>query len=233
MTMLSVQDIHTYYGNSHVLQGVSIEVDQGAAVAILGRNGVGKTTLVHSIMGFIQPREGRIIFRGRDITYLRTFKISHLGVGIVPQGRRVFGSLTVKETLQIASRTRVSSMWFMDGVLSVFPRLKDHLTSRGSELSGGEQQMLAIGRALMGNPHFLIMDEPTEGLAPLLVQELGGIIADLKTRGLSILLVEQPPQFAPKLADYVYIMSKGTIVHHCDKEELSLDTKVTSTYLGI
>lgn len=233
MKMLSVEDILTYYGDSLVLQGVSIEVSKGAVVAVLGRNGVGKTTLVHSIMGLIHPRQGRIIFCGQDITYLPPFKINRLGVAIIPQGCRVFRSLTVEENLRIASRTHRSSLGLMDHILSIFPKLKDYSARRAGGLSGGEQQMLAIGRALVSNPVFLIMDEPTEGLSPMLVQELKSIFADLKAQGLSILLVEQKVQFVLELAGYVYIMSKGSIVHQCHTGELSLDTKVTSTYLGI
>ena len=188
--MLEIDDVHTYYGDSYVLQGMSLNVEKGSVVALLGRNGVGKTTLIRSIMGFTPARRGTIKFKDNDITSLPAQKIAQMGMGLVPQGRRIFPSLDVRENLSIASQPR-SGGWDMQRVFSVFPRLEDRIRHRGNRLSGGEQQMLASARALVRNPEFLLMDEPTEGLAPLLVQELGRTVQQLKEEGLSILLVEQ------------------------------------------
>ena len=167
--MLEIDDVHTYYGDSYVLQGMSLNVEKGSVVALLGRNGVGKTTLIRSIMGFTPARRGTIKFKDNDITRLPAQKIAQMGMGLVPQGRRIFPSLDVRENLSIASQPR-SGGWDMQRVFSVFPRLEDRIRHRGNRLSGGEQQMLASARALVRNPEFLLMDEPTEGLAPLLVQ---------------------------------------------------------------
>ena len=233
MSLMEIHDIHTYYGRSYVLQGVSLKVEKGTAVALLGRNGAGKTTLTRSIMGLTPPRQGKILYQGQDITHQAPFHIAQLGIGLIPQGRRIFSSLTAKENLVVAARSRGISRWSLDQVLTVFPQLKPRLQARGGRLSGGEQQMLAFGRALIGNPDFLLMDEPTEGLAPLLVQELEKIINELKERGLSILLVEQNLPFALKLADYVYIMSKGVIAYESRPKELEENAEVKSYYLGI
>ncbi|MFQ6110889.1 MAG: ABC transporter ATP-binding protein [Nitrospinota bacterium] len=232
--MLRVEDIHTYYGDSHVLQGVSLGVPEGSIIAVLGRNGVGKTTLVRSVIGFTQPRDGRIIFRDMDITQKPTYDIVEMGMGIVPQGRRVFPSLTVEENLTLgASRGNRGDKWSLERIYELFPALAGRSHHRGNKLSGGEQQMLAIARALMTNPQLLLMDEPTEGLAPLLVRAVGEIIFHLKEEGLSILLVEQNMPFALKLADHVHVMSKGQIVHSSSPQELAEREDVKSRYLGV
>jgi branched-chain amino acid transport system ATP-binding protein len=233
MSLLEVQDIHTYYQDSYVLQGLSLKVDKGTVVVILGRNGVGKTTLIRSIIGFNPPRRGRIIYQGHDITHQESFRNVRLGIGLVPQGRRIFSSLTVKENIEIASQRQGDSPWTLDRLLSLFPQLRGRLYTRGGKLSGGEQQMLACSRALIGNPDLLLMDEPSEGLSPIVIQEIGRIIDEIKARGLSILLVEQNFSFALKLADYVYVMSKGTIVYESEPKELWENIEIKSSYLGI
>ncbi len=231
--MLKVVDIHTYYGDSYVLQGVSLEVGKETVVALLGRNGVGKTTLIRSIVGFTPPRRGRILFNGKDITHVAAYKIVRMQIGLVPQGRRIFPSLTVKENLAIASRGAGSQTWNFEKVFALFPRLKERGHHRGNELSGGEQQMLAIARALVSNPVFLLMDEPTEGLAPVLVREVGDAIRRLKEEGLSIFLVEQNLSFAMKFADYTHVMSKGKIVHSSTPKELWENHETKEHYLGV
>ncbi len=231
--MLEVEDIHTYYGDSYVLQGVSLQVEQGQVVALLGRNGVGKTTLIRSIIGFTPPRRGAIRFKGTDITRLPSYQIARMGIGLIPQGRRIFPSLDVREHLEVAARPRNGSGWSMTRVLDLFPRLRERLRNRGNTLSGGEQQMLASGRALVSNPALLLMDEPSEGLAPLLVQELGRVIRELKANRISILLVEQNLAFALEVADYVYVLSKGRIVYASSPDELVRDEAAKSRYLGV
>jgi branched-chain amino acid transport system ATP-binding protein len=231
--MLEVQDIHTNYGESYILQGLSLGLGQGQVVAVLGRNGVGKTTLIRSIIGFTPPRRGRILLRGEDITHLAPHEIARRGVGLVPQGRRIFASLGVGEHLEIGQRAGNGAGWSFDRVLELFPRLRERLRNRGNKLSGGEQQMLACGRALVGNPDILLMDEPSEGLAPLLVRELGRILGRLKTGGASILIVEQNLAFALRVADHVYLMSKGKIVHESRPDELLRNQEVKARYLGV
>ena len=231
--MLKIIDIHTYYGHSYVLQGISLEVTQGTVVALLGRNGVGKTTLIRSIVGFTPARRGQILFNNRDITHMPSYKIVHLQIGLVPQGRRIFPSLTVKENLAVAARGSDVQGWNFEKIYAVFPRLKERETNRGNQLSGGEQQMLAIARALISNPLFLLMDEPTEGLAPVLVREVGDAILRLKKEGLSIFLVEQNLSFAKKFADYAHVMSKGKIVYSSTPTELWESREVKERYLGV
>ena len=230
--MLELADIHTYYGESHVLQGVSLGLAAGEVVAILGRNGMGKTTLVRSVIGFTPPRRGRVRFKNEDITRLPPFRAVERGMGLVPQGRRVFPSLTVHENLVVASRTG-SGRWNLDRVLALFPRLRERGQNRANKLSGGEQQMLAIGRALMTNPDLLLMDEPTEGLAPLLVREVGRSIGELRREGLSILLVEQNLTLALSVADYVHILSRGRIVYSGHPNDLIANEDIKSRYLGV
>ena len=189
--MLELLNIHTYYGESHVLHGISMTVQQGSVVALLGRNGMGKTTTIRSIIGFTPPREGQIRFKKREITKLKPYHIAKMGIGLVPQGRNIFPSLSVKENLTMAAHQGSKNEgWSLDRVYAQFPILKERSKLRGNLLSGGEQQMLAVGRALMTNPDLLLMDEPSEGLAPLVVHDIGFIIVRLKKEGLSILLVE-------------------------------------------
>jgi branched-chain amino acid transport system ATP-binding protein len=243
--VLELDDLHAYYGESHVLQGVSLRMERGDVVSILGRNGMGKTTLIRSIIGFMPLRRGRVRFKGDDITHIAPFRHVARGLGLVPQGRRVFPSLSVLENLEVARRARGphtstpagdggrAPAWTLERVLEVFPRLRERGANRANKLSGGEQQMLAIGRALMTNPDLLLMDEPTEGLAPLLVREVGRVIGDLKREGLSILLVEQNLPLALSVADRVHILSRGQIVHSATPAALAGDHEVQSRYLGL
>ncbi len=231
--MLKIVDIHTYYGDSYVLQGISLEVAKGTVVALLGRNGVGKTTLIRSIVGFTPARRGQILFNDRDITHMAAYKIVRMQIGLVPQGRRIFPSLTVTENLAIASRGTGVRSWNLEKIFTLFPRLKERVNNRGNQLSGGEQQMLAIARALISNPVFLLMDEPTEGLAPVLVREVGDVILRLKKEGLSIFLVEQNLSFARKFADYTHVMSKGKIVYSSTPVELWENREIKERYLGV
>ena len=232
--MLELVDVHTYYGESYVLQGISLEVKEGSVVALLGRNGMGKTTTIRSIIGFTPPRRGVIRFKGRDITGLQPYKIARLGIGLVPQGRHIFPSLNVKENLTMSAReTGKPEAWSLDRVYSLFPILKERASCKGNLLSGGEQQMLTIGRALMTNPALLLMDEPSEGLAPIIVREVGHVIRQLKESGFSILLVEQNLPVALGVADYVYIVSKGVIVYESIPEELKGNEEVKTKYLGV
>ena len=225
--MLTLTDLHTYYGDSHVLQGVSLSVEKGSITAVLGRNGVGKTTLCRSIVGLTPARAGRVVFNGEEITTLPPHRIYERGICLVPQGRRIFSSLTVRENLAIAAKGP------LDAVLSVFPRLAERGGNRGNELSGGEQQMLAIARALVARPALLIMDEPTEGLAPMLIAEVGRVIRRLRDEGTSVLLAEQNAAFAVKLADVAHVMSKGKVVFSSDPETLWRDEGVKTQLLGV
>ncbi|HET7875110.1 MAG TPA: ABC transporter ATP-binding protein [Methylomirabilota bacterium] len=229
--MLEVESVHTYYGESHVLQGVSVTVAAGEVITILGRNGMGKTTLIRSVVGFTPPRRGRIRFKEEDVTGAPPFRLVRRGMALVPQGRRVFPSLTVRENLEVARRG--DAAWTLERVYQLFPRLAERQRNRANTLSGGEQQMLAIGRALMSNPELLLMDEPTEGLAPLLVREVGRVIGELKRSGLSILLVEQNLPLALSVADRAHILSRGQIVYSATPAELGANEEIKSRYLGV
>ena len=232
--ILDVIDIHTYYGNSHVLHGVTLQVERGTVSAVLGRNGVGKTTLCRSLVGLTSARRGRIVFDQVEITRLPPHRISAMRMGLVPQGRRIFSSLTVYENLAIAAREHGdANHWSVRKVFDLFPRLEERRQHRGNELSGGEQQMLAIARALVANPLFLVLDEPTEGLAPALVAEVAGLIRRLKAEGTSILLVEQNAAFTVTVADRVHVMSKGAIVHSSDPAALWENEEIKAKLLGI
>ncbi len=231
--MLAIEEIHTYYGESYVLQGVSLAVARGQVLALLGRNGMGKTTLIRSTIGFTPPRRGRVLFKGNDLTGVPPFRAVEMGMAVVPQGRRIFPSLSVRENLTVAARGDGNRGWNLDRVFRLFPRLEERLAHPGNKLSGGEQQMLAIGRALMTNPDLLLMDEPTEGLAPLLVREVGKAIGELKGQGLSILLVEQSLHFAAAVADHIHVLNRGRIVHSSSPAELLANEEVKSRYLGL
>ncbi len=230
MSTLQVEDIHTYYGESHILHGVSLTVGPGEAVALLGRNGAGKTTMIRSVVGFTPPREGRVIFDGNPIHRWPAHRIARHGLALVPQGRRIFAPLSVRENLLLGAR---ANGWTLDRVFEMFPRLRDRADQAGGTLSGGEQQMLAIGRALLTNGRLLLLDEPSEGLAPLIVREIGRVLTSLKGERLSILLVEQNYHLALQVADRVYIMSKGQIVYAGTPASLEADEDVKRRYLGI
>src|ERR1700682_3313367 len=226
MAILEVCDIHTFYGDAYGLQGLSLQLEQGQILGLLGRNGVGKTTLVSSIVGFTPPRRGRVMFKGADITANTSYDTVRSGMGLVPQGRRVFPTLSVEENLLVAERSVDRHGWTLARVYALFPRLKERRDQRSKTLSGGEQQMLAIGRALMTNPDCLIMDEQAEGLAPIIIQGLWEAIGKLKAEGLSILLVEQSAHLALKLVDYVHVMSKGQVVYSGKPDELKANDEI-------
>lgn len=230
---MKILDIHTYYGDSYVLQGVSFEVEKGKVVGILGRNGTGKTTLMRSIVGLNPPRKGRILFKEVDISHIPSFKIARMSLALVPQGRRIFPSLSVLENLKIGAKNKGADPWNEEKIFGFFPALERRKDHRGNELSGGEQQMLAIARALMTNPELLLMDEPTEGLAPLLIRTIGEAIVRLKKAGLSTLLVEQNLPFALNVADYTHVLSKGLIVYSSPPQELGSNEAIKAQYLGV
>lgn len=233
--LLDVKETHTYYGKSHILHGVSMEVEKGEIVTLLGRNGVGKSTILKSIMGLVTPRNGSIQFKGQDIVGMKPHKICHLGVGYVPEDRRIFPKLTVRQNLQVGlkPKQKADNPWTIDRVYEFFPQLGERDNQRGGNLSGGEQQMLTIGRTLMGNPEILLVDEPTEGLAPLLVEMVEKILRSTREEGISILLVEHAMDVALGLADRTYVMSKGEIVFHGTGEELRENKEVRKKYLEI
>ena len=232
--MLELCDIDTYYGNRHILHAVSIEVKAGTVVALLGRNGMGKTTTMRTIIGFTPPRSGSIHFTGKDIAGMSPEKIARAGIGFVPQGRMIFPSLSVAENLIIAARgATTDESWTLDKIYVQFPILKERAKYKSNLLSGGEQQMLVIARALMTNPMLILMDEPSEGLAPIIVAEIGKIMRQLKQSNYSILLVEQNISQALELADYTYIMSKGSIVYESTPGLLRDNDVIKNKYLGI
>jgi branched-chain amino acid transport system ATP-binding protein len=229
--VLEVEGIHTYYGDSHILQGVSLTVQPGELVCLLGRNGVGKTTTMNSIIGFNRPRVGRVVLNGHNVTGMQPYRIAAEGVGLVPQGRRIFAPLSVKENLVFAATAR--GPWNQATVYQLFPRLLERERNRGDTLSGGEQQMLAIGRALLMNPRLLLMDEPSEGLAPLVIREIGRVIGELKGAGMAILLAEQNLALALSVADRCYVLHKGQVVFEASADGLRHDEEVKHRYLGV
>jgi branched-chain amino acid transport system ATP-binding protein len=234
MMMLTVENVHTYYGDSHVLQGVSLELEAGRTIALLGRNGAGKTTTISSIVGFVRPRAGRITFKGADITGAPPYTIARMGLGLVPQGRRIFPNLSVQENITLARRsTSRQRGWSLDRIYATFPVLKERAINGGTQLSGGEQQMLALARAMAAGPDLLLLDEPSEGLAPLIVAEIGRIMRALKQEGLAMLLVEQHVPLALSVADTVYVLNKGQIVFAGAPAMLQADVALKQKYLGV
>jgi branched-chain amino acid transport system ATP-binding protein len=231
--MLKVAEIDTYYEESHVLHGVSLQIPQGTIVAMLGRNGMGKTTIIRSIMGLTPPRSGTIRFNGEEIVGLEPNQIARKGLGLVPQGRAIFPSLNVKENLTMAARNSDrKEAWNLEKIYRLFPILEQRAKLYANLLSGGEQQMLSIARALMTNPEMLIMDEPSEGLAPLVVKEISKIISQLRGTH-SVLLTEQNINMALGLANYMYIISKGTVVYESTPQELRHNHEIKMKYLGV
>jgi branched-chain amino acid transport system ATP-binding protein len=232
--ILAVEEIYTAYGLSQVLFGVSLEVAAGECVCLLGRNGVGKTTTMRSIMGLTAPRQGRVVWKGRDIAGREPYQVAHLGIGFVPEDRRIFADLSVWENLDVAARNRGDvSPWTLDRVFGLFPKLRELVNRQGGFLSGGEQQMLTIARTLMGNPELLLLDEPSEGLAPLVVDHLKEQIARLKLDGLTILLAEQNVDFCLDLADRVYVLEKGHIRYEGTAASFREDESIRAQYLAL
>jgi branched-chain amino acid transport system ATP-binding protein len=233
--MLEVRDLQTAYGRSQVLFGISFAVAQSEVVTLLGRNGMGKTTTVRSIMGLTPPRDGSIVFEKKELTRLPSYRIAQAGIGLVPEGRQVFPNLTVRENLvaTAANRRNISQPWTLDRIFSLFPNLKDRQSNLGNQLSGGEQQMLAIGRALMTNPRLLILDEATEGLAPLVRAEIYASIERLKAAGMAILLIDKDVRALSRIADRHYVLEKGRVVWTGSSAELSASRDIQHRYLGV
>ena len=242
--LLRVSDIHTYYGDSYVLQGVSLTLRKGQIAAILGRNGMGKTTLIRSVAGLTPPRSGDIVYRDSSLRGKQPYAIAQAGIAMVPQGRRIFRSLSVRENLMLptsvlartsraSSGSEIEQRWNLDAVLKEFPQLADRINHMGSSLSGGEQQMLAIGRALMANPELILMDEPSEGLSPRLVLQVREIMQRLRTLGHAILLVEQNLELALSVADEVYVLSSGQFVFQGTSAALAKETPILDQHLGV
>ena len=231
-TGLEVRGLHAFYGGSHVLQGVDLDVGAGEAVSLIGRNGAGKSTTIAAIMGWLRPRSGTVRVDGIDLAGRPAHRVARAGVALVPQGRRIFAELTVRENLRLAARP-VADGWDERRILGLFPALERRLENRGDELSGGEQQMLAIGRALMRNPGLLLLDEPSEGLAPKLVADVGAALRSLRATGLSVLLVEQNLALATGVGERLYVMNKGTIVFAGSAAALAAQPEIEARYLGV
>ena len=232
---LQLSNVHAFYGDSHILHGIDFSLEEGHVLALLGRNGAGKTTCISTIVGFLTPKQGDISLFGEAIGGLSPERISRLGIGLVPQGRRIFPSLTVRENLIVARQREQAAQkpWTIERIFDLFPKLQERHTQFAGTLSGGEQQMLAIGRALMGNPRVLLLDEPSEGLAPLIVAEVGRTIKRLKEEGQSIVLVEQNRQLALEVADQAVILNTGRCVFAGDAAEVLNDEKLITQHLGV
>jgi len=228
---LEVDSIHTYYGQSHILQGLSLEIGSGEVVALLGRNGAGKTTTIRSIMGLTPPRRGHVILNGQDITGLPANEIAERGIAIVPESRRLFTELSVEENLRIFEQE--GAEWDVERVYDIFPRLEERASNRGDRLSGGEQQMCAIARALVTNPDVLLLDEPSEGLAPIIVDDLLDLVKQITESGISVLLAEQNFEFTASLADRNYLLNKGMIRWEGTTEELHDESELLERHLSI
>jgi branched-chain amino acid transport system ATP-binding protein len=233
--MLEVRDLHSFYGDAHVLHGASLTVSPGEVVALLGRNGMGKSTLIRSIMRLAQPqvRQGSLLWKGEELLPLTPHEVASRRIALVPQGRRLFPSLTVLEHLTMLKPASAKEGWTVSRVLEMFPRLAERKGHNGNQLSGGERQMLAVGRALMIDPELILMDEPSEGLAPVMVQHLETIIADLGKSGLGILLVEQNLYSALAVADRLYVLETGKVVHEASAEDIREDHSPLMRYLGV
>jgi branched-chain amino acid transport system ATP-binding protein len=231
--MLDLDNVNAYYGDSHVLRGVSLAIKEGEVVCLLGRNGAGKTTTILTIMGYLKPRPGRILYRNRDIAALAPYAVARLGVGFVPQERGIFPSLTVRENLTVFARSGDKGAWTLARIFELFPHLRARERNLGFQLSGGEQQMLSIARALMLNPSLLLLDEPSEGLAPMIVREIIEVLKNLKREGMAILLIEQNLRTALALADRHHVMNKGEICFTGSSAELAGNDFILRNYLSV
>ncbi|HXS52873.1 MAG TPA: ABC transporter ATP-binding protein [Usitatibacter sp.] len=230
MSALEVEGLHTYYGKSHILHGVSLAVNEGELVTLLGRNGAGKTTTIRTLMGLVRPREGRVRMFGRDVTEWPPFRIAELGVGYVPEGRRIFANLTVDENLHVPAER--PGPWTVERVYQLFPRLAERKANKGRQLSGGEQEMLAIARSLLLNPKLFFLDEPSQGLAPLIVQDVFRVIVQMRNEGMSVLLVEQNVRGAVEIADRAYVLDDGRIVYEGPAAEFAKDEERVRALAG-
>lgn len=228
---LVAQDLQTYYGKSHILHGVSLEVAEGKITALLGRNGAGKTTTLRSLMGLTPPREGRVTIFGKQTVDWPTYRIAAQGVGYVPEGRRIFANLSVEENLKVPLQR--DGPWTIERIYQLFPRLAERKLNRGRQLSGGEQEMLSIGRALLLNPKLLILDEPSQGLAPLIVREVFRVVAQMRAEGISVLLVEQNARMSLEIADHAYVLDDGAVVHSGSARELAADEARVQELAGV
>jgi len=227
---LTAEGLHTFYGKSHILHGVGLEVAEGQITALLGRNGAGKTTTLRSLMGLTPPRQGRVTIFGTETTRWPSFRIAALGVGYVPEGRRIFANLTVEENLRVPLER--PGPWTSDRVYQLFPRLAERKLNRGRQLSGGEQEMLSIARALLLNPKLLILDEPSQGLAPLVVREVFRIVAQMRSEGISVLLVEQNVRMSLEIADHAYVLDDGSVMYSGPAKELAADEARVQSLAG-
>ncbi|HEY6904792.1 MAG TPA: ABC transporter ATP-binding protein [Candidatus Acidoferrales bacterium] len=230
-TALVAEGLHTYYGKSHILHGVSLEVAEGKITALLGRNGAGKTTTLRSLMGLTPPREGRVSIFGKQTVDWPTYRIAAQGVGYVPEGRRIFANLSVEENLKVPLERK--GPWTLERIYQLFPRLAERKLNRGRQLSGGEQEMLSIGRALLLNPKLLILDEPSQGLAPLIVREVFRVVAQMRAEGISVLLVEQNARMSLEIADHAYVLDDGAIVHSGLARDLAADETRVQALAGV
>lgn len=232
--MLEVDTIHTYYGESHALQGVSLRLEEGETVCLLGRNGAGKSTTLRSIIGLTPPRSGRVVFAGKDVSGLPAYRIARMGMGLVPEDRRIFPGLTVRENLEVAQyrRSGAPRRWTVERILDQYPMLAELAHQDGATLSGGQQQMLAVARSLMSEPHLLLLDEPNEGLAPVIVRQIGELIDEL-AKTTTILFTEQSVRFALRHARRAYILEKGRVVHEADSQALAGDKETQHRYLSV
>src|SRR5438270_1123124 len=227
---LTAEGLHTYYGKSHILRGVGLEVAEGKITALLGRNGAGKTTTLRTLMGLTPARQGRVTIFGEETTRWPTFRVAASGVGYVPEGRRIFANLSVEENLKVPLER--GGRWTLARIYELFPRLAERRQSRGRQLSGGEQEMLSIGRALLLNPRLLILDEPSQGLAPLIVREVFRIVAQMRDEGISVLLVEQNARMSLEIADHAYVLDDGLVVHSGPARELAADERSEERRVG-
>ncbi|HEX3096406.1 MAG TPA: ABC transporter ATP-binding protein [Usitatibacter sp.] len=230
MNVLEVEGLNTFYGKSHILHGVSLTVREGELVTLLGRNGAGKTTTLRSLIGLTRPREGTVRVFGQAVTGWPPFRIANLGVGYVPEGRRIFANLTVEENLRVPAER--PGPWTIPKIYELFPRLKDRRTNKGRQLSGGEQEMLAIGRALLLNPKLLFLDEPSQGLAPLIVQDVFRVVVEMRNAGMSVLLVEQNVRAAVEIADRAYVLDDGKVVYEGPAAEFAKDEERVRNLAG-